>query len=88
MTPNNPNDKPRASEVALVLIFLLLAFAFAGGVDYQDALERDNRTLRAAAARCDYIQALRDEEKAQRLAMSPSVSPPQAGGTEGGEGRP
>lgn len=66
----NENDKPRASEVALVLLFLLLAMAFAGGVDYQDALERENRTLRAAAARCQMIQALRDEEQAQRLAQA------------------
>lgn len=64
------HDKPRASEVALVLLIILLAMAFAGGVDYQDALERENRTLRAAAARCDYVQALRDEEKAQRLAQA------------------
>lgn len=67
---SDSNDKPRASEVALVLLFILLAMAFAGGVDYQDALERDNRTLRAAAARCQYIQALRDEEKAERLAQA------------------
>lgn len=64
------HDKPRASEVALVLLFILLAMAFAGGLDYQDALERENRTLRASAARCNYVQALRDEEKAQRLAQA------------------
>lgn len=68
MTHNT--DKPRAVEVALVLIFILLAMAFAGGVDYQDALERENRSLRASAARCAYIQALRDEEKSQRLAQA------------------
>jgi hypothetical protein len=65
----NPHDKPRAAEVALVLLFILLAMAFAGGVDYQDELERENRTLRASAARCQMIQALREAEPA-RVAQS------------------
>lgn len=77
MTPNN--DKPRASEVALVLLFILLAMAFAGGVDYQDDLERENRTLRASAARCQMIQALREEEREEarvlRFATQPEGAP-------------
>lgn len=55
-------DKPSAIEVALVLLLILMAMAFAGKVDYQDELERENRTLRAEAARCQMIQALRDPE--------------------------
>lgn len=53
-------DKPSAIEVALVLLLIMLTMAFAGKVDYLDELERENRTLRAEAARCKMIQALRD----------------------------
>lgn len=69
------HDKPRASEVALVLLFLALAFAFAGGVDYQDALERENRTLRAAAARCQMIQTLYESDKARVADYQREVQP-------------
>lgn len=68
-------DKPSLLEVVLVLLFIILIMAFAGKVDYQDELERENRTLRAAAARCQMIQALRDE----------SPSPASGGGMGRGE---
>lgn len=56
-----PIDKPSPWEVLLVLLFILMAMALGGKLDYQDALERENRALRADAARCRMIQALRDE---------------------------
>ncbi len=42
----------------LVLLILLLAFAAVGAGDYADAVERENRVLRASAERCQHAVAL------------------------------
>ncbi len=53
------DSKPNPLEVAIFLILMILAFAAVGQMDYQDELERENRTLRATAERCQLAQSLR-----------------------------
>ena len=54
------NDSPRPLTLVLILLAILGALAFAGGGDYADAVERENRVLRAAAARCQLAERLRE----------------------------
>ena len=68
------NEKPNPLEVALVMLFILITLGFVGGLDYQDEIERENRTLRAAAARCQLAMDLRGSP------LTPAHSPAERGG--------
>lgn len=59
------DQKPRIQDLTLTLIVIALAFAAVGAGDYADEMERENARLKAAAARCQLAQSLREDRHAQ-----------------------